>query len=601
MLDTRIYNDSEHQAHVWEMRESGLGATAHVPRQKDAWEGWEDSAAPPDKIGDYMRDLRKLFNRYQYSGTFYGHFGQGIVHTRIDFGLKSHDGIRKFRSFLFDAAKLVTSYGGSLSGEHGDGQARGELLKIMYGDEMIKAFDEFKEIWDPKNKMNPHKVVFPYRVDENLRLGQNYDPPQVDNQFAYPEDKHSFAYALERCVGVGKCRKPESGTMCPSYMVTREEKHSTRGRSRLLFEMLEGQVIGKNGWNDEAVHEALNYCLACKACKAECPVSVDMATYKSEFRYHYYKGRIKPVTAYAMGLIFIWARLASKNPGLANFFTQKEPFSTLIKKIGGIATKRKMPVFAEQTFKEWFKRREIINEGKPKVILWPDTFNNYFYPDTAKAAVEVLENAGYQVTIPHKNLCCGRPLYDFGMLKRAKKQLKQILKTLGPDIEAGTPIVGLEPSCVSVFRDELVNFWPADENAQRLASKTKMLGEFLDSDATDYKWPAYKKKAKVHGHCHHKSILTFTGEENILKKLQLNYKLLDSGCCGMAGSFGFEEENYDISVACGERVLIPEIKEADEDTLLIADGFSCRQQIEELSNRKAIHLAELLLQALDKK
>ncbi|MGK7396782.1 MAG: FAD-binding and (Fe-S)-binding domain-containing protein [Candidatus Cyclobacteriaceae bacterium M3_2C_046] len=602
VLDIKVYDDEEKQEHIWLMRESGLGATAHVPREKDAWEGWEDSAAPPEKIGDYMRDLRKLYNKYKYSGTFYGHFGQGIVHTRIDFGLKSHDGVRKFREFLKEAAHLVTDYGGSLSGEHGDGQARGELLEIMYGADLVKAFQEFKKIWDPGNKMNPHKIVFPYLADQNLRYGANYNPPQHKTQFSYPEDKGSFSYAIERCVGVGKCRKLETGTMCPSYMATQEEKYTTRGRARLLFEMLQGKVIGKNGWKDKNVYDALNFCLACKACKTECPVNVDMATYKAEFRYHYFKGRLKPIAAYTMGLIDFWARIASRIPNLANFLTQVPPFSQLLKKIGGLAPERKMPKFATTPFKKWFfqNRKGPTLQEKPKVLLWPDTFNNYFFPESAQAAVDVLEAAGFQVKIPKVHLCCGRPLYDFGMLNRARRYLKKILKELEEDIEAGTPLVGLEPSCISVFRDEMVNLFPNNENALRLSSKSYMLSEFLEKEAPHFQFPKLDQKVKVHGHCHHKSVLGMENEKELMDRMKLDYTLLDTGCCGMAGSFGFEKENYEISVACGERRLLPEVRNSDHDTLLVANGFSCREQIEELTNRKAIHLSQLLKMSLQK-
>lgn len=604
-MDVRIYDEVEEQEKIWQMRESGLGVTAHVPHEKDAWEGWEDSAAPPEKIGDYMRDFRQLLNRYKYKCTFYGHFGQGIVHTRIDFGLKDHAGIMKFRDFLHEAAKLIVAYGGSLSGEHGDGQSRGELLHLMFGKELVGAFGQFKKIWDPHNLMNPHKVVDPYRVDENLRYGVNYNPPQYNTQFAYPDDKGSFAYAIERCVGVGKCRKQEGGVMCPSYMVTKEEKHSTRGRARLLFEMLQGETIGKanpkNRWRNEDVKDALQLCLACKACKTECPVSVDMASYKAEFRHQYYKGRIKPMTAYTIGLIDVWADIASGIPQIANFITHVPPFSNIIKGFAGISQERRMPRFASQTFRNWYfsqKPRNTERKDRKRVILWTDTFNNYFHPETAKAAVEVLEAAGFEVIVPRQKLCCGRPLYDFGMLDRAKSYLRKVLQALEEEIRSGTAIVGLEPSCISVFREELLNFFPRQENARRLAQRAMMLGEFLQREAPDFDIPKLNRKAKVQMHCHHQSVLGVSGDEELLKKAGLDFEILDSGCCGMAGSFGFEKENYDVSIACAERVLIPEVKSAAKDTLIIANGFSCREQIADLSRKKPMHLAQVLRLAL---
>ncbi|MBX7158564.1 MAG: FAD-binding oxidoreductase [Verrucomicrobiae bacterium] len=597
-VTTKWYDAPFYEEHVWEIRESGLGASARVPDEADTWEGWEDSAVPPEKMGDYLRDFQKLLDRYNYQGVLYGHFGQGVLHTRINFGLKSHQGIKNYLSFTNEAADLVVYYGGSLSGEHGDGQSRGELLGKMYGRELVEAFREFKTIWDPEGKMNPHKVVEPFSRDEDLRYGQTYDPPQWSTHFQYPEDKGSFSYAMERCVGVGKCRKTDQGIMCPSYMVTREEKHSTRGRARLLFEMLQGKVIGKKKWRDPAVKEALDLCLACKGCKSECPVQVDMATYKAEFFSHYYQGRLRPLSAYAMGLIYWWARLASKLPTLVNFFTHTQPFEFFFKKLGGLAPQRTLPKFAKEPFRQWFYRRKSVNLNKPKLILWPDTFNNYFFPETAKAAVEVLEYMGYQVTLPKRTLCCGRPLYDFGMLNLAKMLLRQILENLAQEIEEGIPIIGLEPSCVAVFRDELRNLFPQDENAKRLSKNVFLLSEFLEQKAASFSFPLLRRKAIVQGHCHHHALTKLTDEEKILKRLGLDFTLLDSGCCGMAGSFGFEKKHFEISQACGERVLLPTVRQADPDFLIIANGFSCREQIQQLAHRQAYHLAEVIQMAI---
>ncbi|PYP92708.1 MAG: FAD-binding oxidoreductase [Candidatus Angelobacter sp. Gp1-AA117] len=593
----KLFDDPREEQMVWQARESGLGATARVPGQKDTWEGWEDSAVPPEKLGEYLRELRKLFNKHGYtSPALYGHFGQACVHTRIDFDLITAAGIKNYRSFVEEAADLVVRLGGSLSGEHGDGQSRGELLVKMFGPELIEAFREFKRIWDPEWKMNPGKKIDPYRLDENLRLGADYDPPQVLTYFSYPEDHGDFAHVTTRCVGVGKCRKDEKGTMCPSYMVTKEEMHSTRGRTHLLFEMLQGDPM-KGGWRSDSVREALDLCLACKACKGECPLNVDMATYKAEFLAHYYEGRVRPRPAYAMGLIYWWARLASLAPGLVNFFTQTPGLSNIVKALAGVAQERRMPRFASQTFKEWFRKRGVCNEGQPQVMLWPDTFNNHFHPRIAKAAVEVLEHAGYQVIIPEASLCCGRPLYDFGMLDTAKQLLNELLRTLRPHIAAGTPVIGLEPSCVSVFRDEMTNLLPKNLDAIRLKEQTFLLSEFLVKKA-NYHPPQLKRKAVVHGHCHHKSILKFDSEQELLKRTGLDFQVLDSGCCGMAGSFGFEAEKYDVSVQVGERVLLPAVRKAGPETLIIADGFSCFEQIDDLVGRKALHIAEVLQMAI---
>jgi Fe-S oxidoreductase len=378
-------------------------------------------------------------------------------------------------------------------------------------------------------------------------------------------------------------------------MVTRDEEDSTRGRARLLFEMMEGDVI-TDGWHNEHVKESLDLCLACKGCKSECPVNVDMATYKAEFLSHYYEGRVRPRTAYAMGWIYWWARAAAPIAPLVNFFTSTAPFSSIIKAIGGIAQQRTIPRFASPTFRSWFRSRKPGGAGRRRVILWPDTFSNYLHTDAAIAAVEVLEHAGFTVEIPNRPLCCGRPLYDWGMLDTAKGLWRQTLETLRDDIRAGVPIIGLEPSCVAAFRDELCGLFPDDDDARRLAQQTFMLSEFLANEG--YQPPALDRRAVVHGHCHHKAVIGMQAEEEMLRRLGLDYQVVDSGCCGMAGSFGFEAHKYDVSVQAGERVLLPAVRVADRDTLLIANGFSCHEQISQLGGRTPLHLAEVLRMAI---
>ena len=582
---------------IWRARESGLAASARVPGQAECWEGWEDAAVSPENLGAYLRGLRDLLAKFGYSiGPLYGHFGDGCVHTRIDFDLLTSEGIKKFRGFMEEAADLVVSLGGSLSGEHGDGQARGELLVKMYGPELMDAFRRFKRIWDPQWKMNPGKKIDANPLDADLRFGPDYHPPRVQTFFQFPDDHGGFADAPARCVGVSKCRKDEKGTMCPSYMATREEMHSTRGRARLLFEMLEGDPL-QGGWNNQHVHEALDLCLACKACKTECPLNVDMATYKAEFLAHYYHGKLRPRSAYAMGLVYWWSRMASPVPWLANFFTRTPGISNLVKLLGGVSQKRRVPRFAGKSFRSWFASRPLRNPGKPQIILWPDTFSNYFHPHIARAAVEVLEHAGYQVTLPQSSLCCGRPLYDFGMLDRAKHLLEKTLEALHPQIAAGIPVVGLEPSCISVFRDEMTNLLAQNKDAAQLKQQTFLLSEFLVRQA-DYRPPQLRRKALVHGHCHHKSVLKFDSEQELLRRTGLDFQVLDSGCCGMAGSFGFEAAKYDVSVKIGERVLLPAIRQAAPDTLIIADGFSCFEQIQGLTGRPPLHIAEVLQMAI---
>jgi FAD/FMN-containing dehydrogenase/Fe-S oxidoreductase len=594
--DMRLFEDEQETQMVWKARESGLGATSRVPGEAEFWEGWEDAAVPIENLGEYLRELRRLLAQHGYKCALYGHFGQACVHMRIDFDMVTEAGIRNFRKFVEAAADLTVRLGGSLSGEHGDGQARGELLGRMYGPELMEAFREFKRIWDPDWKMNPGKKIDANPIDQNLRLGAGYNPPQLKTYFSFPEEHGHFAEATTLCVGVSKCRKDENGTMCPSFMATREEMHSTRGRTRLLFEMLRGDPM-QGGWQSEPVKEALDLCLACKACKTECPMNVDMATYKAEFLAHYYENRSRPRTALAMGLISRWARMTRWAPGLVNFFTQTPGLAVVAKFLGGVAQQRQMPRFASQTFVDWFHKRAPQNSGKPQVILWPDTFSNHFHPRIAQAAVEVLEHAGYHVILPPAGLCCGRPLYDFGMLDHARTQLNEILVALREHIAAETPVVGLEPSCVSVFRDEMTNLLGPNAAAEQLRRQTFLLSEFLVQQAS-YRPPQIQGKALVHGHCHHKSVLKFDSEQELLKRTGLDFKVLDSGCCGMAGSFGFEAHKYDVSVQIGERVLLPAVRQASLDTLIIADGFSCFQQIEQLTGRKALHIAEVLQMAI---
>jgi FAD/FMN-containing dehydrogenase/Fe-S oxidoreductase len=592
----KLYDDPDEEKKIWEVREAGLGATARVPDEPVTWEGWEDSAVPPDKVGIYLRALRKLFEKYKYGCSLYGHFGDGCIHTRIDFGLKTKDGIEQYKNFTHEAAELVVSLGGSISGEHGDGQSKADLLPIMFGEELIQAFQEFKKIWDPLNKMNPGKVVNAFHQDENLRLGVNYNPWQPETKFFYGEDNGNFAESTLRCVGVGKCRRGEGGTMCPSYMVTREEKHSTRGRAHMLFEMLQGEVI-TDGWHSEEVKDSLELCLACKGCQSDCPMHVDIATYKAEFLSHYYHGKLRPRHAYAMGLIHIWARIASKIPWLVNFVGNAQLLGNVVKWLGGISQKRKMPQFAPQTFRAWWKKREPVNQSKPPVVLWVDTFNNHFHPEILQAAVLVLEASGHKIILPEQKLCCGRPLYDFGMLDHAKKMLADILLSMRHEIRADTKVVGLEPSCVSVFRDELKKFFPNDEDAQRLSKNAMTISEFL-MKYSKFEFPKLNRKAIVHGHCHDKAVMKMKCEAELYKNIGLEFEVLDSGCCGMAGSFGFEIEHYDVSVKCGERILLPRVRETPQENFVIAEGFSCREQIEQLANRRALHTAEVLLKVL---
>lgn len=589
-----LFRDPAETALVWAVRESALGATSFVPGEKKNWEGWEDAAVEPANLGGYLRDLRAMMARYGYNGSLYGHFGQGCVHTRIDFDLKTPEGIAAYRRFVEEAADLVVKYGGSLSGEHGDGQSRGELLPRMFGEDLMEAFRQFKLVWDPGNRMNPGKLISPYRLDEHLRVAQ-YHPAHVHTHFSYPKEG-SFADAAMRCVGVGKCRKTDGGAMCPSYMATGDEEHTTRGRARLLFEMMQGETI-TDGFRNEAVHEALEMCLSCKSCKTECPVGVDMATYKAEFLAHYYEDRRRPLKSYAFGLINHWASLAEYVPWLANAFTQRRPFSTWIKAILGVAQERQLPAFAPKSFRRTFEPQATTSQARPRVVLWADTFNNYFQPDVAHAAVEVLEAAGFCVDVPRRRLCCGRPLYDHGMLDIARRRLAEILDALAPDIDAGTPIVGLEPSCMAVFRDEMLSLFPNDPRARKLSQQVYLLSEFLELHKA---LPELRLagRALVHPHCHHRAVLRLDDEVAVLKRLELDFTVLDAGCCGMAGAFGFDHEYVEVSKQVGERVLLPAVRAAGPDDFVMTNGFSCREQIQQTTGRRVWHLSQVLREAL---
>jgi FAD/FMN-containing dehydrogenase/Fe-S oxidoreductase len=588
-----VYSDPDDAAAVWQVREAGLGATAFVPGRPDAWSGWEDAAVPPDRLGDYLRDFQALMDDHGLEASLYGHFGDGCIHCRISFDHTTAGGAVTYRRFVEQAADLVVSYGGSLSGEHGDGQSRAELLGRMFGDELVGAFEEFKGIWDPDDGMNPGRVVRPRRLDADLRMGPDYRPEDPETKFAYPNDGFSFAAAQKRCVGVGLCRRDDGhGTMCPSYMVTHEEQHSTRGRARLLFEMLQPDA-DLDGWRSEAVKDALDLCLSCKGCKVDCPVNVDMATYKAEFMAHHYAGRRRPAEHYALGLIPWASRAASRLPGLTNAVLG----SRAVKRLAGIAVQRATPRYAPQTLTSWYRRRggPAIPDGRP-VILFPDTFTNSFAPHVGQAAVTVLEQAGYRVELPDRWLCCGRPLYDFGMLDLARHQLHQLVGAFRDPVSAGVKIVGLEPSCVATFRDELGEMLPNDHDARRLAQATFTLAELLADHTPEWEPPRLERGAVVHGHCHQKAVMGMTADRRVIEALGLDAEFLDAGCCGLAGSFGYEAgEKYAVSVAAGERRLAPAVRAADDDALVVVDGFSCRSQIDQLvPGRRTWHLAEEL-------
>ena len=584
-----VFTDPHQIEQVWLIRESALGATAFVPGEAATWEGWEDAEVPPARLGAYLREFRRLLDRYGYRGALYGHFGQGCVHTRINFDLETDEGIATFRRFIDEAADLVVGYGGSLSGEHGDGQARGELLSKMFGDTLVGAFREFKAIWDPAGLMNPGKLVDPYGPTDHLRR-PGYQPAPMQT-FFHLADKGGIGGAALRCVGVGKCRKTDTGTMCPSYMVTREEQHSTRGRAHLLFEMLRGDAL-TGGWENDEVKRALDLCLACKACKSECPVSVDMATYKAEFLAHYYERRSRPLRAMLFGHIDWWARVASAAPRLVNALGAVRPIAAPLQALAGIAPQRRLPRFATETFQHWMQRHPPRSEGRP-VVLWSDTFTNYFHPQVGRAAVAVLESLGYYPIVPPQ-ACCGRPLYDFGLLESAREHLDAMYLAIAGVSHSDAPIVVLEPSCFAVFRDESRNLSGNRPIAGAIAERAVLFDTFIAEHHHAGTLPAVTGEALVHVHCHQQAMVGNEPAMRALAAAHLDARILDAGCCGMAGSFGYDKAHYRVSRDVGERVLLPAVRQAPAETTIIANGFSCREQIHQLTGRRAHHLAEVL-------
>ena len=596
-VTARLLEDRAAAAPIWQAREAGLGASARLADGSETWEGWEDAAVAPERLGNYLRDFTKLYQRYGYRTVLYGHFGQGLVHTRMDFDLATDEGVARYRAFVEEAADLVVHHGGSISGEHGDGQARAELLDRMFGPELIEAFGRFKKLWDPGNRMNPGKLVHPNRLDENLHPRADHPLPQLEAQFKYPDDAGQFARATSRCIGVGKCRRTEGGIMCPSYRATHDERHTTRGRAHLLHEMAHGRL--PDGWRSEAVKASLDLCLSCKGCKLDCPAGVDVAMYKAEFFSHYYRGRRRPRQAYAFGYIDQWARLGSLAPRLVNGLLAIPGVESLARAIAGVSQQRSMPRFAPGTFQRRARRVGATGGAdRPRVLLWPDTFNNHFTPGTLEAGRRVLTAAGFDVVVPQGKVCCGRPLYDWGMLDRARSLLASAIETLGEHIDAGTPLVALEPSCLAVFRDELINLMPDNERAVKLAQRSFTLAEFLTTRAQGYQPPRLTGRVIHHGHCHQKAIAGNAVDVALLRRAGLQVDEPETGCCGMAGSFGFHEHHVEISRQIGQQNLIPAVAAADDATAILVDGFSCREQVNQLAGRRTTHLAELLARHL---
>jgi len=625
-------------AALWRIREDGAGLGGRTPANAPAWPGWEDSAVPVSSLPSYLRELSALMSSHGVDGLLYGHFGDGCVHVRIDFPLRSRPGV--LRDFLTDAAKLAASYGGSMSGEHGDGRARGELLPAMYSVAAIGLFGAVKRLFDPADLLNPGVIVAPAPVDADLRVPLAR-PVTRSLGFAYPHDGGDFSTAVHRCVGVGKCRADNTaagGVMCPSYLATRDEKDSTRGRARVLQELANGSLV--TSWQSPAVLEALDLCLSCKGCASDCPAGIDMATYKAEALYQRYRRRLRPLTHYSLGWLPRLAALTGRVPfgaRLANASLRVGPIAALAKRVGGIDPRRSLPSFANQTFRAWFsargrragqaaatspaavgrqrdagqaaatspaavgRQRDAGQAGTARdrrpVLLWADTFTNSFAPAVGRAAVAVLEDAGYEVRLTDTTVCCGLTWISTGQLDGAKRQLRRTLRALEPALDAGIPIVGLEPSCTAALRRDTAELLPGDPRAAKLGTAVRTLAELLTvtegwtppdlSDVTGVAQP----------HCHQHAVLGWEADAALLRDAGAAVKAV-GGCCGLAGNFGVERGHYDVSVAVAETALLPAVRAAGDGARVLADGFSCRTQLDQLAGVPGTHLAELLASRL---
>ena len=606
-LDSAVYTGA-HATALWRIREDGAGLGGRTPAGAPAWPGWEDSAVPPASLGPYLRGLTEVMASHGVDGLLYGHFGDGCVHVRIDFPLRDRPQV--LRSFMTDAAKLAASYGGSASGEHGDGRARGELLPLMYSAAAIGLMRGVKQLFDPGNVLNPGIIVDPAPLDADLRVPVAL-PLRRGLGFAYPHDGGDFTTAVHRCTGVGKCRADTTaagGVMCPSYLATRDEKDSTRGRARVLQELANGSLV--SGWAAPEVAEALDLCLSCKGCSSDCPAGIDMATYKAEALYQKYRRKLRPASHYALGWLPRWAALTTRLPGLAalaNASLRVAPLAALAKRLGGIDHRRDLPEFAGESFRQWFAARAGSSPapapGRTPVYLWVDTFTNAFSPQVGQAAVAVLEAAGYEVKITGQNVCCGLTWISTGQLDGARRQLRRTLRALRPALDAGIPVVGLEPSCTAALRRDAGELLPGNREAQALSGAVKTLAELLRGtegwtapDLSDISGP---RAAVAQPHCHQHAVLGWDADAALLRGAGATVNAV-GGCCGLAGNFGVERGHYDVSVAVAETALLPAVRAAGDDATVLADGFSCRTQLDHLAGVKGTHLAELLAARLEK-
>ncbi|MFB9906685.1 FAD-binding and (Fe-S)-binding domain-containing protein [Allokutzneria oryzae] len=589
-----VVTDAAETAALWKIRRDGAGLATRMADGGEAWPGWEDSAVPPERLSGYLRELHGLMASMGRRGIAYGHFGEGCLHLRVDWDLTSSRGIGEYREFIESAADLVAAHGGSFSGEHGDGRARSELLPRMYSKRVLDAFAGFKGVFDPAGALNPGLLVDPKPLDADIRPGPGHNRLELTPVHALSHDGGSFAGAVRRCLGVGSCRQP-SGTMCPSFQVTGDEVHSTRGRSRVLSEMLRGEFITE-GWRSEAVRDALDLCLSCKACKTSCPVNVDMATYKAEFLHNHYKGRVRPRAHYAVGWLPLWARLATVAPWLLNAVGARMGPTML--RLAGLEPRRKMIRFPHKTLRAWMRGRTPVPGSVGTVVLWPDTFTNLLDPSAGRAAVEVLEALGYRVELPDGPVCCGLTWHSTGQLGTARRVLRKSLRSLGSQLRAGHIVVGLEPSCTQVLREDVTELLPGDPAAKALRSQVRTFGELVAAHEGPWPFERLDAAAVVQVHCHQESGAGYGPELSLLRRLGVDVDRVSAGCCGLAGNFGFEPGHWEVAQQCAERELYPKTRAAAAGTAIIADGFSCRTQVAQGTSRRAEHLALVLRRAL---
>lgn len=583
---------------IWRIREDGAGLAGRTQSNRQAWPGLEDAAVPPEHLGAYLREFEQLTDSYGIEGMPYGHFGDGCVHVRLDIPLETDGSI--LRSFMTDAAKMIARYGGSLAGEHGDGRARGEMLEHMYSPRMLGVFGAFKHAFDPSDTLNPSVIVRPAPLDADLRRPAALTITKV-NGMAFHHDEGNFTQAVHRCVGVGKCRADNTsagGFMCPSFLATGDEKDSTRGRARVLQEMVNGSLI-QDGWRSPEVHEALDLCLSCKACSSDCPAGVDMAAYKSEVLHRTYDGRLRPLSHYTLGWMPRWARMATTAGWLANALVSWRPIEKLVLLAGGMDTRRAIPRFAGTPFRRWWKKRAPVAPRSRKVVLWADTFSDNFSPTIGSATVSLLESAGYEVIVPERPVCCGLTWITTGQLNGARRMLTDLVDQFHGYAVEDVPILGLEPSCTAAVRSDLAELLPDDARTSAVAANMFTLAELLTADTPAGPGNAWQRpdlsgiELVVQPHCHHHSVMGFSTDEQLLLDLGAQPKVL-AGCCGLAGNFGMERGHYDVSVAVAENSLLPALREAGREAVFLADGLSCRTQAEQLAGVRGIHLAELL-------